>query len=107
MIAVRVRRVAEEQPNPKWEVKLEHFQETLAGSRNIFKNYPIPQKIIRTTRTHCGWCLSDLLRKKKRDVQRVPRRALITMPALTSETSLGWQKLKLDFDKTRLQMCTL
>ena len=37
MIAVRVRRVAEEQPNPKWEVQLEHFQETLAGSRNILK----------------------------------------------------------------------
>ena len=40
LIAVRVRRVAEEQPNPKWKVQLEHFQETLAGSRNIFKNYP-------------------------------------------------------------------
>ena len=35
-----MRRVAEEQPDPKWEVQLEHFQETLAGSRNIFKNYP-------------------------------------------------------------------
>ena len=40
LIAVRVRRVAEEQPNPKWEVQLEHFQETLAGSRNISKTIP-------------------------------------------------------------------
>ena len=107
MIVVRVRRVAEEQPNPKWEVQLEHFQETLAGSRNIFKNYPIPQKIIRTTRTRCGWCLSDLPRKKKRDVQPAPRRALITMPAWTSEISLGWQKLKLVVDTGQAQMGTL
>ena len=40
LIAVRVRRVAEEQPNPKWKVQLEHFQETLAGSRNISKTIP-------------------------------------------------------------------
>ena len=39
-----MRRVAEEQPNPKWKVQLEHFQETLAGSRNIFKNYLPPKK---------------------------------------------------------------
>ena len=34
LIAVRVRRVAEEQPNPKWKIQLEHFQKTVAGSKH-------------------------------------------------------------------------
>ena len=63
--------------------------------------------MIRTTRTHCGWCLSGLPRKRKRDAQPAPRRALITMPALTSEISLGWQKLKLEIDTRQAQMGTL
>ena len=37
----------------------------------------------------------------------MPRRALITTPAWTSEISLGWQKLKLVIDTRQAQMGTL
>ena len=94
-------------PIPSGKSSWSTFKKLWQVQEIFLKTIPHSQKILRTTRTHCGWCLSGLPRKRKRDAQPAPRRALITMPALTSEISLGWQKLKLVIDTRQAQMGTL
>ena len=40
MPLVRLWWVAEEQPNPKWKIQLEHFQKTLAGANLDNSRHP-------------------------------------------------------------------
>ena len=86
MAPVCLRWVAEEQPNPKWKIQLEHFQKTLAGANlDQSRLLTILMFDCRTTRTRYEWCLSVQPRRRRKVALLVLRLAHTTMLVLTGD----------------------
>ena len=112
MSSVRLRRVAEEQPNPKWKIQLEHFQKAVAG-KNLNNSRLINFRTIcfeinfgtiffginfRTTRTRCEWCWNGQQRRRRMGALLALKLVHTTMLVSTGTRAPSWTFFRILFD---------